>query len=262
MIGSFGEVYLVDWGIAVSLVPDPLGRLPLAADEKEIAGTPCYMAPEMLGAVGTLSERTDVYLLGAILHEILTGEPPHTGNFRQIITSVLLSTFVYDASVPRELADIARRAMSRQPEDRFASAEELRLRLEWYLRHRGSLAISAEATRRLDDMQALVGSEAPAGRAPRPALSPVRGVPIRLPPGDQGVGGQRDRAARAASRDRDRRSLRARARRRRRRRGRARRDREPAAGPRPRGERGARARASPRRRSSSASSSSTPTSIR
>ena len=162
MIGSFGEVYLVDWGIAVSLVPDPLGRLPLAADQKEIAGTPCYMAPEMLGAVGTLSERTDVYLLGAILHEILTGLPPHTGNFRQIITSVLLSSFVYDAAIPRELADIARRAMSQKAEDRFSSAEELRLRLEWYLRHRGSLAISAEATRRLDDMQALVVTEASA----------------------------------------------------------------------------------------------------
>ena len=161
MIGSFGEVYLVDWGIAVSLVPDPLGRLPLAADQKEIAGTPCYMAPEMLGALGTLSERTDVYLLGAVLHEILTGQPPHTGSFRQIIASVLLSKFVYDASVPRELADIAKRAMSQQPEDRFASAEELRLRLEWYLRHRGSLAISAEALRRLDDMDALVRSEAP-----------------------------------------------------------------------------------------------------
>ncbi|MDB4935325.1 MAG: serine/threonine protein kinase [Labilithrix sp.] len=156
MIGSFGEVYLVDWGIAVSLVPDPLGRLPLAADQKEIAGTPCYMAPEMLGALGTLTERTDVYLLGAILHEILTGQPPHMGTFRQIIGSILMSTFVYDADVPRELADIATRAMSQKAENRFASAEELRLRLEWYLRHRGSLAISAEASRRLDDMKALV----------------------------------------------------------------------------------------------------------
>jgi serine/threonine-protein kinase len=103
-----------------------------------------------------------VYLLGAILHEILTGLPPHNGNFRQILTSVLLSNPTYDASVPRELADIARRAMSQKPEDRFASSEELRLRLEWYLRHRGSLAISAEATRRLEDMEALVRSEAPA----------------------------------------------------------------------------------------------------
>jgi eukaryotic-like serine/threonine-protein kinase len=158
MIGSFGEVYLVDWGIAVSLRADPLGRLPLASEQSEMAGTPCYMAPEMLGALGTLTERTDVYLLGAILHEILTRKPPHTGSFKQIVGSILMSSFVYDDAAPRELAEIAQRAMRREPGERFASAEELRLRLEWYLRHRGSLAISAEASRRLDDMQALVAS--------------------------------------------------------------------------------------------------------
>lgn len=161
MIGKFGEVYLVDWGIAVSLVADPLGRLPLASEQKEMAGTPCYMAPEMLGAVGSLGVHTDVYLLGAILHEVLTGSPPHTGTFKQIVGSILLSSFAYGDDVPKELAVIAERALSREPADRFGSAEELRLRLEWYLRHRGSLAISAEASRRLADMQALVASDAP-----------------------------------------------------------------------------------------------------
>jgi eukaryotic-like serine/threonine-protein kinase len=161
MIGSFGEVYLVDWGIAVSLKADALGRLPVAAEQNEMAGTPCYMAPEMLGALGKLSERTDVYLLGAILHEILSGAPPHTGTFKQIVGSILMSTFTYGATVPRELAEIARRAMSREPDARFASAEQLRLRLEWYLGHRGSLAISAEASRRLTDMRGLVTSGAP-----------------------------------------------------------------------------------------------------
>ena len=158
MIGSFGEVYLVDWGIAVSLTADIAGRLPLAVDQTEMAGTPCYMAPEMLGAIGTLSERTDVYLLGAILHEVLTGTPPHTGTFKQIVGSILMSIFVYDDGVPQELAEIARRAMSQKPDDRYGSADELRGRLEWYLRHRGSLAISAEASRRLVDMEALVAS--------------------------------------------------------------------------------------------------------
>jgi len=120
MIGSFGEVYLVDWGIAVSLRPDPLGRLPLASEQGEMAGTPCYMAPEMLGALGSLSERTDVYLLGAILHEILSKKPPHTGSFKQIVGSILMSTFVYDDTAPRELAEIAQRAMRREPAERFA----------------------------------------------------------------------------------------------------------------------------------------------
>ncbi|MDB4941057.1 MAG: serine/threonine protein kinase [Labilithrix sp.] len=159
MIGSFGEVYLVDWGIAVSLDETKAGRLPLAAEQNEIAGTPCYMAPEMLGALGTLSARTDVYLLGAILHEILAGAPPHGGTFRQIVASILLSSAAYPPEVPGELAAIAQRAMARQPADRFASADELRQRLEWYLGHRGSLAISAEAQRRLEEMRALVAAE-------------------------------------------------------------------------------------------------------
>lgn len=162
MIGSFGEVYLVDWGIAVSLKDDETGRLPLASKATDLAGTPCYMAPEMLGTGGPLSERTDVYLLGAILHEILTGEPPHKGvSFRALVASVLLSQFDYPAEVPRELAEIARRAMSRDPEDRYASAEELRLRVEWYLRHRGSLALAAEAQRRLDEMSVVLRDVTP-----------------------------------------------------------------------------------------------------
>jgi serine/threonine-protein kinase len=158
MIGSFGEVYLVDWGIAVSLREDPTGRLPLASQATEIAGTPCYMAPEMMGALGALSERTDVYLLGAILHEILTGGPPHQGTFKQIVASILVSRPVYGPEVPGELAEIARRAMSQKPEDRYGSADEMRLRLEWYLRHRGALALSLSAERRLAEMRALIAT--------------------------------------------------------------------------------------------------------
>ncbi|MBX3224240.1 MAG: serine/threonine protein kinase, partial [Labilithrix sp.] len=154
MIGRFGEVYLVDWGIAVSLKDDPTGRMPLASEATEMAGTPSYMAPEMLGAIGKLEERTDVYLLGAILHEILVGRPPHVGDhFRQIVASILLSKFSFPDDVPAELGAIASRAMSRSAADRFASAEELRLKLESYLRHRGSLALSAEAALRVDEMR-------------------------------------------------------------------------------------------------------------
>jgi hypothetical protein len=156
MIGSFGEVYLVDWGIAVSLEEDPTGRMPYAkASGREVAGTPCYMAPEMLG-MGDLSERTDVYLLGAILHEILTGAPPHQGTFAQIVASIVRAAPEYPPDVPPELAAIAKKAMSRDPVDRFASAEELRKRLEWYLRHRGSLGLSTEASARLARMKELV----------------------------------------------------------------------------------------------------------
>lgn len=157
MIGRFGEVYLVDWGIAVSLKEDPTGRLPLATAATEMAGTPAYMAPEMLGAMGKLCEQTDVYLLGAVLFEILTGAPPHRGgSFREIAVSILLSSPDFPPNVPRELADIARRAMSREAVHRFSTADDLRQRLEWYLRHRGSLALSDEASRRVVEMRELV----------------------------------------------------------------------------------------------------------
>ena len=159
MVGRFGEVYLVDWGIAVSLVDDPTGRLPLASEATEMAGTPSYMAPEMLGT-GMLDARTDVYLLGATLYEVLVGRPPHVGeNFKQILTSILLSRPTFPEDVPAPLADIARRAMARVPADRFASADELRQKLEWYLRHRGSLALSAEASLRVEEMRAVLAAK-------------------------------------------------------------------------------------------------------
>ncbi len=79
MVGDFGDVYVVDWGIAVSVADGGDGRFPLARDSRETAGTPCYMAPEMLGGGSSppVDERTDVYLLGATLYRILTGHPPH-----------------------------------------------------------------------------------------------------------------------------------------------------------------------------------------
>jgi serine/threonine-protein kinase len=162
MIGRYGEVYLVDWGIAVSVRTDASGRVPLASEATEMAGTPAYMAPEMLGSsIGKLSERTDVYLLGAVLHEILTGKPPHHSEvFRQIVTSILTSQIVYGPDIPSELAAIAKRAMARDAAQRFASADEMRLRLEWYLRHRGSLALSREAAERVAKLRELVEPEA------------------------------------------------------------------------------------------------------
>ncbi len=159
MIGGFGEVYLVDWGVALALAHDPTGRLPSGSND-DMAGTPVYMAPEMLGTGAPLSERTDVYLLGAVLHEILTGRPPHDApTFRAIIASILSSSPSFPESAPRELVAIARQAMSADAAARFASVDELRTRLEDYLRHRGSLALSAEAGLRLDELRALADAE-------------------------------------------------------------------------------------------------------
>ena len=169
MIGAFGEVYLLDWGIAVSLVDDGSGRLPLASAATEMAGTPCYLAPEMLGRVRglPLSERTDVYLAGAVLHEIVTGAPPHVGRTAyEVIASVIASQPALPATAPLELQRICARAMHADPAARFASAEELQQALRGYLEHRGSAQMAERAQARLDELLAALAAPGgdPAGR--------------------------------------------------------------------------------------------------
>jgi eukaryotic-like serine/threonine-protein kinase len=159
MIGDFGEVYLLDWGIAVSLRDDGSGRLPLAKDAAEMAGTPCYMAPEMLGRdTGVaLSERTDIYLAGAMLFELLAGRPPHEGDTAlAVVTSVVASSPSFPDDAPAELVRIARTAMDPDPDGRFENAEQLRLALRGYLQRRGSARLAEAAERRLDALIAAV----------------------------------------------------------------------------------------------------------
>jgi eukaryotic-like serine/threonine-protein kinase len=163
MIGEFGEVYLLDWGIAVSLRDDGSGRLPLAATQTEIAGTPCYMAPEMLGRDrGELSERTDVYLAGAVLFEVIAGRPPHDGDTAiAVITSIVASKPELPPGAPAELGRICLRAMDADASGRHASVDELRLELQAYLEHRGSERLAAGARERLDQLLRALAEQQP-----------------------------------------------------------------------------------------------------
>ncbi|MCB9596475.1 MAG: protein kinase [Sandaracinaceae bacterium] len=158
MIGEFGEVYLVDWGIAVSLKDDGSGRLPLAKDALEMAGTPLYMAPEMLGGpTSKLSERTDVYLLGAILYEIAMGRPPHQGDaLMKLVAQIVDSDPDLDDDVPEELRRVIRRAMDPDPDGRFESAEQFRLALQGFLQHRDAASLADKAEARLVELEALL----------------------------------------------------------------------------------------------------------
>ncbi|MCC6996849.1 MAG: serine/threonine protein kinase [Deltaproteobacteria bacterium] len=156
MLGEFGECYVLDWGIAVSLSDDGSGRIPLAKDAGDLAGTPSFLAPEMLDGHGRrLSARTDVYLLGGILYQILTGDPPHQGDtFAELVTSVMTSRPSFPPDTPAELQRICARALDADPDARFETPEQLRLALTGYLSRRGATRLAAEAERRLERLRA------------------------------------------------------------------------------------------------------------
>ncbi|MFO0647956.1 MAG: serine/threonine-protein kinase [Polyangiales bacterium] len=145
MLGAFGEVYLLDWGVALDArAPQP---------DRSIVGTPAYMAPEMLdGDPANASVATDVYLLGASLHEVLTGRPPHAGaTLREVLLAAWTSSPpTFDDAAPRELAALCRASLVRSKEARVPSVEAFREALLAWVSHRTSMALSDAARRDLD----------------------------------------------------------------------------------------------------------------
>ncbi len=174
MIGAFGEVHVLDWGLA-KLVGDtdiPTRRgAPAPGDSAktavgEVMGTPGYMAPEQAtGDWDRVDERSDVYALGAILFELLTLEPLHPGrSVPEIIGSTLRGA---DArariraplrAIPQELESLCVRATALDPAERFASARDLAEAIDRFLD--GSL--DEERRRSMADSHAHLAAEAAA----------------------------------------------------------------------------------------------------
>lgn len=165
MIGLFGEVYLLDWGLAVALDDDVL-YVPKARDQKEIVGTPGYLAPEMTLADGSkLGVHTDVFLLGAVLYHIIAGEPPNRGSslFDVLACSYEGRARPYPEDAPWELRDICERAMALRPEDRYASVNDLREAVEAAIGHRAAVTITTAALKALAELQEAIADGASAG---------------------------------------------------------------------------------------------------
>jgi len=162
MIGEFGEVYLMDWGIAASLSSEGPGHLPHVSQLRGIAGTPEYMAPEIaLGCGSELSERTDVYLAGACLHELVSMRPPHEA--ASLRESLLLAAESkpqhYGADVPAELAALCHRAMAADPDERYESVQELHDAIAVFLTHRHAARLSQRAGERAEALEELLAWE-------------------------------------------------------------------------------------------------------
>jgi serine/threonine protein kinase len=149
LIGRYGEVVLADWGLAL--------RLEAGEAPQPLCGTPAYMAPEMVTG-GVIDARTDVYLLGATLHQILTGSSRHAGqNLHQALLAAAESApFEYGKRVPEALGNLANRATAQEPGRRPASAAAFKEALTDYLRHRASIALADSAAERLARLRALL----------------------------------------------------------------------------------------------------------
>jgi serine/threonine-protein kinase len=148
MVGSHGQVYLMDWGVAQRRAQaelDPNDRATLEYGNATLSGTPAYMAPEQAwGRREEIDERTDVYGLGGLLYAILTRCPPHDGG--SVDNDLALAKqgsvkppheIAKKAKLPPGLCRIAMRALSARPQDRHASAGALRDEVEGFLRGGG-----------------------------------------------------------------------------------------------------------------------------
>lgn len=139
MVGAFGEVRVMDWGIAkilgsalASASATPNGGLQ-GTGSSMVAGTPAFMAPEQArGEVHRIDRRTDVYALGALLYHVLSNRPPFAGTdsseiLREVARGGRPSAVGRDNGpvLPTGLVDIVERAMRPEPEDRFTNASAL-----------------------------------------------------------------------------------------------------------------------------------------
>jgi tetratricopeptide (TPR) repeat protein/predicted Ser/Thr protein kinase len=129
-----GTLKITDFGLAKQLdAPDG------PTQTGDLLGTPSYMAPEQAeGRLRDISTVTDVYALGAILYELLTGRPPFlaegvTETLRQVVQQPPVRPSVLQRKLPRDVETICLKCLEKNPRDRYASAEALAEDLERFL---------------------------------------------------------------------------------------------------------------------------------
>ena len=137
IVGGYGQIYLVDWGIARRKAELPSGPVEVAAGQ----GTPVYMAPEQAkGELWKLDERTDVFALGGILYRILSGTPPHAATTAELAFDKALKGECTPPTkpahpgqaLPPRLVAICMKALSADPAHRYPTVEAFQRDLERY----------------------------------------------------------------------------------------------------------------------------------
>ncbi|MFT5685047.1 MAG: sulfatase activating formylglycine-generating enzyme [Myxococcota bacterium] len=192
MVGAFGEVYVVDWGLAMSLVAGPADR---------IIGTPAYMPPEQAAGDRTAQQPTaDVYALGGILFAILSGHPPiQESDTRRLIERAVAGerdALPDTLPIPDVLRTLCEQALSPRLEDRPTDAGALVTALAAWLegeQHRQRARALIEQADALAPEIHRMRTEAAALRAEAAAL--LHGVPGSANIHDKRPGWEREDAA-------------------------------------------------------------------
>ena len=152
MLGDFGEVLVMDWGLAYST--EEFSKSESITSSTSMGGTPAYMAPEMAtGPISKIGPQSDVYLLGAMLFEIVTGRPPHAGKNAMKCLMAAARNQIREPNEEActkndptgELLEIAMKAMETEIPDRYQTVQEMQAAIREYQSHRESVTLSSRA---------------------------------------------------------------------------------------------------------------------
>lgn len=167
VLGDYGETIILDWGLAKdlgaaaakSLEAEGAQRLdndaPDATAAGSILGTPAYMSPEQAqGNTSAVDARSDVFALGSILYHLLAGERPFPGTssaevLRKVAEATPLPLRAVRRSVPRQLEAICRKAMAKDPCERYSDAGALAADLDRYFADEPVSAYAESTAQRL-----------------------------------------------------------------------------------------------------------------
>ena len=151
-----GRAYVADFGIALAVSAAAGGRM---TETGLSLGTPHYMSPEQATADTHINNRSDIYSLGSVLYELLTGEPPHTGPSAQVIILKIVSDVARPVkdlrkAVPPNVGAAVAKALEKIPADRFESAKAFADALHnptftWPVASVTTVAVGARPSRRL-----------------------------------------------------------------------------------------------------------------